>query len=130
MFPRGEGFRARGVLFNEFIFERRERAHSETWIFGGALGILFPPSINLVIFSIATTGMQATGPHGEAVPTASVGDLFIAGVVPGLVLALLLGITTWYRAKKYDYPRMPRATWLERWKAFREASRSLRWKRK
>ena len=91
----------------------------------GALGILFPPSINLVIFSIATSGMSATGPHGEAVSTASVGDLFIAGVVPGLVLAVLLGITTWHRAKKFDYPRMVRATWAERWKAFREASWGL-----
>ena len=91
----------------------------------GALGILFPPSINLVIFSIATSGMSATGPTGEPVPTASVGDLFIAGVIPGLVLALLLGITTFYRAKKFDYPRMVRATWGERWKAFREASWGL-----
>ena len=39
----------------------------------GALGILFPPSINLVIFSIATNGMNATGPDGNPVPTASVG---------------------------------------------------------
>jgi len=91
----------------------------------GALGILFPPSINLVIFSIATTGMSATGPNGEPVATASVGDLFIAGVVPGLVLALLLGITTWHRAKKFDYPRMQRASWGERWRAFREASWGL-----
>ena len=91
----------------------------------GALGILFPPSINLVIFSIATTGMSATGPHGEAVSTASVGDLFIAGVVPGCLLAILLGVTTWFRAKKFDYPRMEKATWGERWKAFREASWGL-----
>jgi len=37
LFPRHEGFRARGVLFNEWIFEGRGPAHSETWIFGGAL---------------------------------------------------------------------------------------------
>ncbi len=91
----------------------------------GALGILFPPSINLVIFSIATTGMSATGPNGEPVATASVGDLFVAGVIPGLVLALLLGITTFYRAKKFDYPRMARASWGERWKAFLDASWGL-----
>jgi C4-dicarboxylate transporter DctM subunit len=87
----------------------------------GALGILFPPSINLVIYSIATTGMSVTGPHGEAVSSASVGALFLAGVVPGLTLSVLLGITTWWRAKKFDYPRMPRASWGERWKAFRES---------
>ena len=37
LFPRHEGFRARGVLFNEWIFEGRGPAHSETWIYGGAL---------------------------------------------------------------------------------------------
>ncbi len=87
----------------------------------GALGILFPPSINLVMFSIATAGMSATGPHGEVVGTASVGQLFMAGVVPGVCLSVLLGVTTWYRARKYDYPRMAKATWGERFKAFRES---------
>ncbi|PIM54088.1 C4-dicarboxylate ABC transporter permease [Roseateles chitinivorans] len=87
----------------------------------GALGILFPPSINLVMFSIATAGMSATGPHGEVVGTASVGQLFMAGVVPGVCLSVLLGVTTWYRARKYDYPRMVKATWGERFKAFRES---------
>ncbi|UXH79224.1 TRAP transporter large permease [Roseateles amylovorans] len=87
----------------------------------GALGILFPPSINLVMFSIATAGMSATGPNGEVVGTASVGQLFMAGVVPGVCLSLLLGLTTWYRARKYDYPRMVKATWAERFKAFRDS---------
>jgi C4-dicarboxylate transporter DctM subunit len=87
----------------------------------GALGILFPPSINLVIFSIATNGMNATGPKGEPVSTASVGDLFVAGVLPGIVLAILLGVTTWWRARKFDYPRLPRAGWGERFKAFADA---------
>jgi C4-dicarboxylate transporter DctM subunit len=87
----------------------------------GALGILFPPSVNLVIYSIATAGMNATGPNGEVVGSASVGQLFLAGVVPGLALSFLLGLTTWWRARKYDYPRMPRASWAERWRAFRES---------
>ena len=37
LFPRDQGFRARGVLFNDCIFEDRGPAHAETWIFGGAL---------------------------------------------------------------------------------------------
>jgi len=37
LFPRDQGFRARGVLFNDFIFAGRGPAHAETWIFGGAL---------------------------------------------------------------------------------------------
>jgi C4-dicarboxylate transporter DctM subunit len=87
----------------------------------GALGILFPPSINLVMYAIATAGMNALGPDGQPVSSASVGQLFIAGIVPGLCLSFLLGVTTWYRAKKYDYPRMPKATWGERYRAFRES---------
>ncbi|MFG1401808.1 TRAP transporter large permease [Xanthobacter sediminis] len=91
----------------------------------GALGILIPPSIVMVMYSVATTGLQMTGPNGERVTSASIGDLFIAGIVPGLLLALLLGATTWYRAWKNDYPRLPRASFKARWTAFRECAWGL-----
>jgi C4-dicarboxylate transporter DctM subunit len=55
----------------------------------------------------------------------SVGALFMAGVVPGLVLAFLLGLTTWYRARKGNYPRQTKATWAERLKALRESAWGL-----
>jgi C4-dicarboxylate transporter DctM subunit len=87
----------------------------------GALGILFPPSINLVIYAVATSGMEPHGPDGRIVSSASVGQLFIAALVPGLILAVLLGMTTWYRAWRNDYPRMQRANWAQRWRAFRES---------
>lgn len=87
----------------------------------GALGILIPPSIVMVMYAVATSGMQAIGPTGERVSSASVGQLFIAGVIPGLMLAGLLGLTTWYRAWKNNYPRLPKATWNERLKALGES---------
>ncbi len=87
----------------------------------GALGILIPPSIVMVMYSVATTGLQMTDPAGQRVSSASIGDLFIAGVIPGLMLAAMLGATTWYRAWKNDYPRLAKATLGERWKAFRES---------
>jgi C4-dicarboxylate transporter DctM subunit len=87
----------------------------------GALGILFPPSVNLVIYAVATSGMNPLGPNGVPVSSASVGQLFMAGIVPGLMLAALLGAVTWWRAYKNDYPRMPRATWGERFRAFRRS---------
>jgi C4-dicarboxylate transporter, DctM subunit len=71
----------------------------------GALGILIPPSIVMVVYAVATN--------------TSVGALFMAGVVPGLMLATVLGGVTWYRARKYNYPRMQKATWAERWTTFR-----------
>jgi C4-dicarboxylate transporter DctM subunit len=86
----------------------------------GALGILIPPSIVMVIYAVATGGSVALGPGGERVTSASVGQLFMAGVIPGLMLATLLGVTTVYRAWKFDYPRLPHASWRERFKAFRE----------
>jgi C4-dicarboxylate transporter DctM subunit len=73
----------------------------------GALGILVPPSIVMVMYSVSTN--------------TSVGQLFIAGVVPGLVLATMLGATTWWRARKNDYPRQPKASWGERFQAFRKS---------
>ena len=73
----------------------------------GALGILIPPSIVMVMYSVATN--------------TSVGALFMAGVIPGIVLASVLAGVTWYRAKKFNYPRMPKATWGERWQAFRRS---------
>src|SRR5204862_372019 len=45
----------------------------------------------------------------------------IAGIVPGIMLATLLGLTTWRIARKNNYPRLPRATWGARLKAFLDA---------
>lgn len=77
----------------------------------GALGILIPPSIVMVMYAIATN--------------TSVGSLFMAGVIPGIVLASMLGGITWYRARKFNYPRQPKASWSERLRAFRESAWGL-----
>ena len=77
----------------------------------GALGILIPPSIVMVMYSVATN--------------TSVGALFMAGVVPGLALAGVLGGVTYWRARKFNYPRLPKASWGERWKAFRASAWGL-----
>jgi C4-dicarboxylate transporter DctM subunit len=87
----------------------------------GALGILIPPSIVMVIYSVATGGSVALDPAGHRVLSASVGQLFMAGVIPGLILASMLGATTFYRAWKNDYPRMPKASWAECLDAFRRS---------
>jgi C4-dicarboxylate transporter DctM subunit len=77
----------------------------------GALGILIPPSIVMVMYAVATN--------------TSVGALFIAGIIPGLFLATMLGVTTWWRARKFGYPRQPKSTMGERWRAFRESAWGL-----
>mgnify|MGYP001028047410 CR=1 FL=1 len=77
----------------------------------GALGILIPPSIVMVMYSVSTN--------------TSVGALFMAGVIPGLMLAAFLGFTTWYRARKFNYPRQPKASFGQRFRAFRESAWGL-----
>jgi C4-dicarboxylate transporter DctM subunit len=75
----------------------------------------------MVLYAVATGGSVALDPEGKRVLSASVAQLFIAGVIPGIILASMLGLTTFYRAYKNDYPRMPRATWAEVFVAFRES---------
>ena len=67
----------------------------------------------MVVYAVATSGMAIEGPDGVAVGAPSVGTLFIAGIVPGLILAFLLGLTTFYRAWRRGYPRQPRASWRQ-----------------
>jgi tripartite ATP-independent transporter DctM subunit len=70
---------------------------------GGTLGFTFPPSAGLVIYGILTEQ--------------SIGRLFLAGVIPGLLLTLLfiatIGIVTGLR--KEAGPPGPRASYSERW---------------
>jgi C4-dicarboxylate transporter DctM subunit len=61
----------------------------------GTLGILIPPSIVMVVYGAATE--------------TSVGQLFMAGVVPGIVLGIMLMIGIYVRARHLDIPRQPRA---------------------
>ena len=76
-------------------------------ITAGSLGILMLPSIPKVIYAISTN--------------TSIGALFVAGLLPGSLLTLMLCSVTWYIAKKNNYPRMKRATWLERLRFFRKS---------
>ena len=69
---------------------------------GGTLGILIPPSVIMVIYALAAE---------ESVPA-----LFAAGMIPGLVLALLFVIVIWIIARvRPDWaPAGPRMPWRER----------------
>jgi len=65
---------------------------------------LIPPSITMIIFGVLSG--------------ASIGQMFIAGVVPGLILGFSLLGYAWFKAVRNDYPAMPKVPWNERGKAF------------
>jgi C4-dicarboxylate transporter, DctM subunit len=65
----------------------------------GTLGILIPPSIVMVVYGAATE--------------TSVGKLFMAGVVPGIVLGLMLMVAIYVLARIKNLPRQPRASLKE-----------------
>jgi C4-dicarboxylate transporter DctM subunit len=73
----------------------------------GTLGILIPPSIVMVVYGAATE--------------TSVGKLFMAGVVPGIVLGLMLMTAIWVLAKIKNLPRQPRASLKEVLEAGRDS---------
>ncbi len=73
----------------------------------GSLGILMLPSIPKIIYAISTN--------------TSIGALFVAGLLPGTMLTVMLCGVTWYLAKTRNYPRVNRATWIESWHAFRKS---------
>jgi len=76
-------------------------------ITAGSLGILMLPSIPKVIYAISTN--------------TSIGALFVAGLLPGSLLTLMLCTVTWYIARKNNYPRMTRASWLQRLRFFQKS---------
>lgn len=72
---------------------------------GGTLGILIPPSINMVLYG--------------ALSETSVSDLYLAGLIPGVLMALAFSLVVFIACvwNKSLAPRKPRAGWGERWRA-------------
>lgn len=67
--------------------------------------VLIPPSHNMIIYSLASGGV-------------SVGKLFLAGALPGILMGLSLMVVSYVLAVKYNFPR-------EEWKGFRNALRVI-----
>lgn len=73
----------------------------------GAIGVIIPPSITFVVYG--------------SISDVSIGDLFISGVIPGLLMgAALVAVTLWI-GRKSDLKLLPKASWKERWVAFKDA---------
>ncbi|MGB0505283.1 MAG: TRAP transporter large permease [Pikeienuella sp.] len=77
----------------------------------GTLGILIPPSIVMVVYAAAVE--------------VSVGRMFLAGVIPGLLAGLMLMVTIFVMAKVKDLPKGDWAGWGEVFASARDAGWGL-----
>lgn len=73
----------------------------------GSVGILIPPSIVMIIYAVSTSQ--------------SVGKLFVAGIVPGILMSAALMFVTYLVARAKGFPTLPRATAREVWESFRDS---------
>ncbi len=73
----------------------------------GSIGLIIPPSIALIIYGVTTQ--------------ASIGDLFLAGFVPGLLIAFGLMIVSYVVARKNNYPTEGSVSWAEKGRRFKNA---------
>ena len=73
----------------------------------GSLGILIPPSIVMIIYAVATSE--------------SAGKLFIAGIVPGILLAIIMMALVYVQAKRKHFPTAAKPTASEFWHSLKDA---------
>jgi len=73
----------------------------------GSIGVIIPPSIPFVIYGVTVQS--------------SIGDLFIAGIIPGFMMGIALIAVAYFYSKKYNYAGMDRQmkiTMMDVWKSF------------
>ncbi|SJN11193.1 TRAP-type C4-dicarboxylate transport system, large permease component [Leucobacter sp. 7(1)] len=102
-----------GIMIPAMIREGYGKPYSAAVLAtAGGAGIVIPPSIPLVVYGITTS--------------TSIGDLFLAGFIPGFIIVVLLYLVSRHLAKKHGYgANVPRASWGERWRALWSAKWTL-----
>jgi C4-dicarboxylate transporter DctM subunit len=108
-----------GLLYPILVQER----YSEKFSLGlmttsGSLGLLFPPSLPLILFAMVAANSRA---GSGAFVDVSVDRLFIAGLLPGMLLVVLLALYSVRQGVRGKMPKIP-FDWGSLWKAVRDAA--------
>lgn len=74
---------------------------------GGAIGVVIPPSITFVVYG--------------SIADASITNLFVAGMLPGILMGVAMIIVALIIGSRLDLTVLPKASGKERWDAFKDA---------
>ncbi|CAM4348336.1 TRAP transporter large permease protein [Bordetella tumbae] len=93
------------VMSQTMVPEMERQGYDKTFsagltVYGGMLGSIIPPSVMFVVYSVLAQ--------------VAVGDMLIAGILPGLLLTVLFFIIIAMMGMVYAYPRSERRSWRER----------------
>lgn len=73
----------------------------------GSIGLIIPPSIAMILYGVSSG--------------TSIGDLFMAGFLPGILIAVGFMVVSHFHAKKRNYPSEPAMTRVQKLACFRES---------
>jgi len=112
-----------GLLFPVLIKELYPERFSLGLVTSSAqLGLLFPPSVPLILYGIIYSLSVQSTPEGMAKGTFDIGTFFLAGIVPGLFIGLVLAGYCMLVGTRQEVPKIPfqgresmKALWDAKW---------------
>ena len=97
-----------GLMYPEMVERKYPEAYAAAvQAIGGTLGIVIPPSIVLVIYGNITE--------------TDVGQLLMAGILPGIVCCIALCVYAYFKAKKYNFPKSDKFSFKRFLVSFKDA---------
>ena len=93
------------IMSQVMVPEMEKQGYDKTFaagltVYGGMLGPIIPPSVMFVVYSVLAQ--------------VAVGDMLIAGIIPGILLTILFFIIIALMGFVYDYPRSEKRTLAQR----------------
>ena len=108
----GSGVADTAAIGSIMVPEMTKRGYDRTFsaalvAASGSIGLIIPPSIAMIIYGVTTQS--------------SIGDLFMAGIIPGVMIGIGFLIYSYYVAKKKNYPIEGKMSWEEKKLRFKNA---------
>ena len=103
-----------GSFLIPMMKEEKYKANFSSAVMASAslLGPIMPPSVLMILYCIS-------------VGRTSIAGMFLAAIIPAVIIAIAQMIVVYFKAKKNNYPRHEKSDWPEKWTQFRRAFPAL-----